>query len=166
MSKRGATVTGAEVTEHAQPIQASDPTKTPSRHRGAAGGSQLTSSVEQQGAPSQRGVKLITPSKEKGSVGKKRIRRSESYSSYILRILKQIHPKMGISKSSMSIMNSLVQDTFQRIADDAGRLVRYSKKGTLGSREIQTAIRLVLPGELAKHAVSEGTKAVTKFSQA
>ena len=28
------------------------------------------------------------------------------------------------------------------------------------------AVRLVLPGELAKHAVSEGTKAVTKFTQA
>ena len=34
------------------------------------------------------------------------------------------------------------------------------------SREIQTAVRLVLPGELAKHAVSEGTKAVTKFTSA
>ena len=34
------------------------------------------------------------------------------------------------------------------------------------SREIQTAVRLLLPGELAKHAVSEGTKAVTKFTQA
>jgi histone H2B len=96
---------------------------------------------------------------------KRRIRRSETYSSYILKILKQIHPKMGISKTSMSIMNSLIQDTFQRIAEDAGRLVRYNDKGTLGSREVQTAIRLVLPGELAKHAVSEGTKAVTKFSQ-
>ena len=29
---------------------------------------------------------------------------------------------------------------------------------TLGS------VRLILPGELAKHAVSEGTKAVTKYS--
>ena len=66
----------------------------------------------------------------------------------------------------MMVMNSLVGDTFQKIAEEAGKLVRYNSKGTLGSREIQTAIRLVLPGELAKHAVSEGTKAVTKFSQA
>uniref|UniRef100_A0A3Q0RRJ2 Uncharacterized protein n=1 Tax=Amphilophus citrinellus TaxID=61819 RepID=A0A3Q0RRJ2_AMPCI len=29
---------------------------------------------------------------------------------------------------------------------------------------IQTAVRLLLPGELAKHAVSEGTKAVTKYT--
>jgi histone H2B len=42
--------------------------------------------------------------------------------------------------------------------------MKYNKKQTLSSREIQTAVRLLLPGELAKHAVSEGTKAVTKFS--
>ena len=44
------------------------------------------------------------------------------------------------------------------------QLTRYNKTATLTSREIQTAVRLVLPGELAKHAVSEGTKAVTKFT--
>ena len=32
------------------------------------------------------------------------------------------------------------------------------------SREFQTAFRLLLPGELAKHGVSEGMKAVTKFT--
>ena len=51
-------------------------------------------------------------------------------------------------------------------AAEAGRLARINEKGTLSSREVQTAVRLVLPGELAKHAVSEGTKAVTKFSSA
>nr|GMD32592.1 putative histone H2B-like protein [Ipomoea batatas] len=43
-------------------------------------------------------------------------------------------------------------------------LARYNNKPTITSREIQTAVRLVLPGELAKHAVSECTKAVTKFT--
>jgi histone H2B len=43
---------------------------------------------------------------------------------------------------------------------------RHNKKPTITSREIQTAVRLILPGELAKHAVSEGTKAVTKFTSA
>ena len=36
-----------------------------------------------------------------------------------------------------------------------------NKKSTITSREIQIDIRLVLLGELAKIAVSEGTKAVT-----
>ena len=43
-------------------------------------------------------------------------------------------------------------------------IFKYNKKPTVGSREIQSAVRLLLPGELAKHAVSEGTKAVTKFT--
>ncbi len=70
----------------------------------------------------------------------------------------------GISKKAMSIMNSFVNDTFDRLATEAVRLARYNKKATLTSREIQTAVRLLLPGELAKHAVSEGTKAVTKYT--
>ncbi len=62
-------------------------------------------------------------------------------------------------------MNSFVNDTFDRLATEAVRLGRFSKKATLTSREIQTSVRLLLPGELAKHAVSEGTKAVTKVRE-
>ena len=87
-----------------------------------------------------------------------------SFESYIYKVLKQVHPDTGISKKGMSIMNSFINDIFERIALEASKLCRFSKKATLSSREIQTAVRLTLPGELAKHAVSEGTKAVTKFS--
>ena len=73
---------------------------------------------------------------------------------------------MGISKKGMSIMNSFINDVFERVCNEAAKLSRYNKKATLSSREVQTAVRLALPGELAKHAVSEGTKAVTKFTSA
>ena len=56
------------------------------------------------------------------------------------------------------------QDIFERVATEASKLAAYNKKSTISSREIQTSVRLILPGELAKHAVSEGTKAVTKYS--
>ena len=72
----------------------------------------------------------------------------------------------GISKKGMSIINSFINDIFEKVVGEAGKLARYNKKATLSSREIQTAVRLALPGELAKHAVSEGTKAVTKFTSA
>ena len=84
----------------------------------------------------------------------------------------------------MSILNSFVNDIFERVATEASKLAAYNKKSTISSREIQTSyvpipsapsilshqlthfhsVRLILPGELAKHAVSEGTKAVTKYS--
>jgi len=102
------------------------------------------------------------PKKEGG--GKRKKKRTESYSIYIYKVLKQVHPDTGISTKGMLIMNSFISDIFDKIANEAGKLVRYNKKGTLTSREIQTAVRLALPGELAKHAVSEGTKAVTKYT--
>ncbi|XP_078284206.1 histone H2B 7-like [Rhinoraja longicauda] len=74
------------------------------------------------------------------------------------------HPDTGISSEAMSIMNSFVNDIFERFAGEASRLAHYNKRATISSREIQTALRLLLPGELAKHAVSEGTKAVTKYT--
>ena len=93
-------------------------------------------------------------------------RRTETFSVYIYRVLKQVHPETGISKKSMSIMNSFINDIFEKVASESSRLVRYNRRHTLSSREVQTAVRLILPGELAKHAVSEGTKAVTKYSSA
>ncbi|MED6164286.1 Histone H2B.3 [Stylosanthes scabra] len=96
---------------------------------------------------------------------KKRAKKSvETYKIYIFKVLKQVHPDIGISSKAMGIMNSFINDIFEKLAQEASRLARYNKKPTITSREIQTAVRLVLPGELAKHAVSEGTKAVTKFT--
>ncbi|KAL3209958.1 hypothetical protein MRX96_037596 [Rhipicephalus microplus] len=71
---------------------------------------------------------------------KKKRRRKDSFSIYIHKVLKQ------------------------RIAAESSRLAHYNKRSTITSREIQTAVRLLLPGELAKHAVSEGTKAITKYT--
>jgi histone H2B len=156
-------------------------------------------------APAEKkeaGKKTAAPAGDK----KKRTKtRKETYSSYIykgefccaccllawiarrvcwrvLAVLKQVHPDTGISNRAMSILNSFVNDIFERVATEASKLAAYNKKSTISSREIQTSyvspcssrgatsadiicrVRLILPGELAKHAVSEGTKAVTKYS--
>ena len=62
-------------------------------------------------------------------------------------------------------MNSFMNDIFEHIFAEASRLAHYNKRSTIISREIQTAARLLLPGELAEPAVSEGTKVVTKYWQ-
>jgi histone H2B len=95
---------------------------------------------------------------------KRRKKGKQTFSIYIYKVLRQVHTDTGISSKAMSIMNSFVSDIFERIANEASKLAHYNKKSTISSREIQTAVRLLLPGELAKHAVSEGTKAVTKFT--
>ena len=108
--------------------------------------------------------------------------RANASSTYVYKVLKQVHPDTGISNKAMLILNSFVNDIFERIgafqlssqasqatdrccddpaAGEASKLASYNKKSTISSREIQTSVRLILPGELSKHAISEGTKAVT-----
>ena len=82
---------------------------------------------------------------------------------YIYKVLKQVHQDTGITKRSMSVMNSFIYDLFERITIEASKLVRYSKKQTLSAREIQSSVKSLLPGELAKHAILEGNKAMNNF---
>ena len=114
--------------------------------------------------PSKGAKKAVKPAKGAKGEGKRKRRRKETYAIYIYKVLKQVHPDTGISSKAMSIMNSFVNDIFERIANEASRLANHNGRSTISSREIQTAVRLLLPGELAKHAVSEGTKAVTKYT--
>ena len=114
-------------------------------------------------APKKGSKKAVTKAQKKD--GKKHNRScKESYSVYMYKMLKQVHPDTGISSKAMGIMNSFINDIFEHIAGEASHLVHYNKCLTITSREIQTALCLLLPGELAKHAMSEGTKAVTKYT--
>ncbi|KAN0115813.1 Histone-fold-containing protein [Russula decolorans] len=67
-----------------------------------------------------------------------------------------------VSLMLAAILNSFINDIFERIATEASKLAAYSKKSTISTQEILTAVRLILPGELSKHAISEGTKSITK----
>ncbi|KAM4025505.1 LOW QUALITY PROTEIN: uncharacterized protein ACNLHF_025986 [Anomaloglossus baeobatrachus] len=114
----------------------------------------------------KKGSKKAVTKTQKKDGKKRRKSRKESYAIYVYKVLKQVHPDTGISSKAMGIMNCFVGDIFERISGEASRLAHYNKRHTITSREIQTAVRLLLPGELAKHAVSEGTKAVTKYTSA
>ena len=73
----------------------------------------------------------------------------------MFKVLKQIHPNTGVSSKAVRIMNSFVNNLFQRIAAKSSRLAHYNKRITI-------IVRMLLTGELAKHIVSKGTKPVTK----
>lgn len=89
----------------------------------------------------------------------------KSFDVYIRRVLKQIHPDTGITSSAMKVMDRLIKIWAEKIMNAVNKALRNSPKKTVGAREIQTGTRLVIPGELVKHAVSEGVKAVTKFNE-
>ncbi|XP_061249139.1 histone H2B type 1-C/E/F/G/I-like [Bos javanicus] len=112
----------------------------------------------------KRGSKKAVTKAQKKDGKKHKCSHKESYSVYGYKVLKQVHPDTGILSKAMGIMNSFINDIFECIAGKASRLAHYNKHSTITNREIQNAVRLLLPGELAKHAVSEGTKAVTKYT--
>ena len=87
-----------------------------------------------------------------------------SWSVYIGRCLKEISKEVSLGGKTMKVVNSFVNDLFERIASQAGQLARVNKRRTIGSAEIQTAVRLALPKELAKHAMGEATRVLKQVS--
>ena len=94
--------------------------------------------------------------------GKKTSKRT--YRPYGAKVVKSIAPagKWRISKKAVAVANSFAQDVFDRVATESGKLLKHAGLKKLSSRSIQAAIRLVLPSELAKHAMQAGAKAVAR----
>jgi len=94
-------------------------------------------------------AKKAAPAKTaEGKKKAKKMAKAETYKIYIYKVLKQVHPDTGISSKAMGILNSFINDIFDKIASEAARLARYNKKPTVTSREIQTAVRLSYPESL------------------
>ncbi|EHB04373.1 Histone H2B type 1-F/J/L [Heterocephalus glaber] len=112
-------------------------------------------------APMKGLKKVVTKAQKKD--GKKRKRsRKESYSVYVYKVLRQVHLDTGISSKAMSIMNSFLNDILECVAVEVScwcitTSARPSRCGRF--RRPAGCAR-----ELAKHAVSEGTKAVTNYT--
>eukprot|EP00887_Chlorella_sp_A99_P006480 scaffold3.g6480.t1 len=127
----------------------------------------LTTHAAARAAPKAGGVRKVAPgaggraAEKKGVIhGGRKPAHHESFRRYVFKVLKQVHPELGASAKSMDFM----EDMFERIVAEAARLARINNRKTLSAREVQSAVRLVLPGTLAEHAVGEGKKAVMRFS--
>lgn len=92
------------------------------------------------------------------------VKKHDNYNIYIQRILKQVHPTLGITASALIQMNQFGLDVTHKLTKVARKLAITGGTKTITMVDVQSAVRIVLPGELAQHAVSEGTKAVTKYN--
>uniref|UniRef100_A0A0E0L3F4 Histone H2B n=1 Tax=Oryza punctata TaxID=4537 RepID=A0A0E0L3F4_ORYPU len=139
-----------------------------SKRDGAEGGEEASGGEDAQGEEEAQGIEA--------AVGIQRRRRRQQEGEEEVeeerRDLQNLHlqgAQVGLSGHRDLLQSHvhhefLINNIFEKLAQEAASLARYNKKPTITSRNIQTSVRLVLPGELAKHAVSEGTKAVTKFT--
>ncbi|GKD72814.1 histone H2B.1, partial [Tanacetum coccineum] len=84
---------------------------------------------------------------------KKRSKGSQSYKTCMLNMLKEIHSDIRISSKAMEIMNSFINDMLDNISNEASKLVRDNRKRTISERDIKTAVKLLLHGDIGKHAL-------------
>lgn len=87
-----------------------------------------------------------------------------SYKIYYSRLLKQIHAGHGLnmSKEAVSVMDSLMNDVFEKIVNQATHMMRTNNRKVLADRDIHFAVKLVLTPELAKYAVEYGESATKR----
>lgn len=83
---------------------------------------------------------------------------------HIGKILKYKHPELGISRNALRMANGIAEELASRLVAGSGKVAKSAKKSTLSSLHVQAATRVMLPFELSKAAVSNGTTAVTKFT--
>ena len=57
-----------------------------------------------------------------------RNRNNRSFCTYIYKVLKQVHPDMGISKKAMTIMDSFAHDVLIKISEEAREIILTSGK--------------------------------------
>jgi len=120
------------------------------------------SAVDVEPTPFTKGGKLGTA---KGVKKHAKKNKRPQYSTYTYKVLKQVHKDLGMSKKAMQIMDNFVVDILERMANESSKLAKREKKTTLKAREMMTSAKLVLPGELARHACAQGKKAVEKLAQ-
>ena len=95
-----------------------------------------------------------------------KVPKEDRLSVFIYKVLKQVHPQVGISKQTMGVLNDLALEVYQRLCNHATELVRHRGNRNLTALDVQSAIKLSVPGELAKHATSEVSRAVTQYELA
>ena len=88
----------------------------------------MTEPAKSAPAPKKGSKKAVTKAQKKDSKKRKRSR-EESYSVYMYKVLNQVHPDTGISSKAMGIMNSCVNDVFERIAGEALQALDYHIQG-------------------------------------
>lgn len=128
--------------------------------RKKASSTTTTASSPEQSTPA---AVASTPSDAAATTKRRKKPNTGSFDTYIYKVLKETYPELGISHKSMVVLDSLCLDLFERICTEASSIARYTKKQTLSSKDVQCAVRLVLRGELSKHAMSMGIKSVNNF---
>ena len=91
--------------------------------------------------------------------------REKNFMSYLYRLLKSVHPEVGISKACMETVNAIILELYANVSQEAAKFSRKTNSATLTALDVQAAAKIVLPQELGQHAITDGTTACIKFAK-
>lgn len=95
---------------------------------------------------------------------RKTVPRSELRSStYIHKVLKEVHPDLQIIKAGVTVLSDALDDLMERLAKECKHLVQSNGRATLTARDVETAVRLLIPpGAVRDLATKQGSEAVAR----
>ncbi len=131
---------------------------------GKAPRKQLATKAARKSAPATGGVKKSHRFRP-GTVALREIRRYQKSTELLVRKLpfqRLVREIAGEIKNDLRFQATAIVALQE--ATEAGSIVKYNKRSTMDARAVQCACKLVLPGELSKHAETEANKAVNKYA--
>ncbi len=70
-----------------------------------------------------------------------------------------------IKKTAMDLLDSIAIQVLKAIARQASELCEHGKIKVLGAKSIESAVRIFVPGEMAKYSIEEANAACLKYQQ-
>lgn len=131
------------------------------------GGKKSPKASSAKGREEEKKKKQKTP---RASKKERRRKPRRTWQVYIYNVLKSLEKGrdqgIGISRAGMRVMDRIVDGLFDDIRLQSVRIINNVNRDTIGARDVEFAVRQVVQGELAKHAISEGTKSLQKYTSA
>ena len=104
---------------------------------------------------------ITTPPSRKNYIKKKR----RTFKTYIRRVLRKIHPNLGLSRDAAEIINSLIEKVLADIAFESAKVTHFNKKQTFSVNHCKAVVKILFPGELKKQALQQGKISLQKFDE-
>lgn len=94
------------------------------------------------------------------------IKKHASFINYIRKAIDKFNfqVKPSVSFNALVVMNDMILDVFHQVAREASEIKALRWKRTLRAHDVQFATILCFTGQVSRHAVSEGQRAVDTYT--
>lgn len=117
----------------------------------------------------QNHQKKIPKNNQNNKIQKKKFRKIQKYHTsinfhrYIRKILHSINSEYQITLEGIEITNNFLNDILMKIIMESSNLVKNSHKKTLQYKDIESACKLILPGQIREYAIMKGNDALSQY---